>query len=246
METQPKSYLLPISILLAAVIVAGAVIFNANAKLNGGMAKGDPNEPTAPAVSPKEAKKILSAASKDFIVLGDPKAKVEIVEFSDFQCPFCAKFHKEAGEQIRKDYIETGKAKMVLFDLVFLGPESVRAAEATHCAGDQKKYWTYHDKLLNFFDSHLAKGREDENGSAFSDANLNKFAKEIGLDTAAFSSCLSSGKYASKIERGQEIATQVLGAELSTPSIFVNGELIQGAQPYRVFKEVIEKALKNS
>lgn len=230
---------MPVSILAAGVLIAGALIYNTGAKrlaVDDGAGGG---QLTA------NVGAVLDGAVKDRVVLGDVKAPVALVEFADFQCPFCGKFHLESGERLRKEYIETGKVKMTLVDLAFLGPESVQAAQAAHCAGDQKKYWGYHDKLYGFlWDNYYAKGKNGENVGAFSDDNLKKFAVELGLKAGEFNQCLDSKKYAATVEDGYKAAQAVLGDRLSTPSVFINGKLVQGAQPYDVFKAAIEEALK--
>jgi protein-disulfide isomerase len=234
-NNQPSSYLLPVSILIAAVLVAGALVYNAGVRSTGGADSGGPVA---------NVLKILEAEAADRVVLGDAKAPVTVYEFGDFQCPFCGKFHKETGGQIREEYIKTGKVKMIFIDLAFLGPESVQAAQAAHCAGDQGKYWAYHDFLYNhLWDNYFAQNKNGENVGAFSNDNLKSFAKTLGLDAAKFNECLDSGKFADKVDAGRQAAEATLGQRLSTPSIFVQDQLIQGAQPYAVFKDAIEKAL---
>ncbi len=228
--------MLPISILVAAVVVAGALVYNAGSR--GSVSPEEENSVVA------NVGKILGSASQDQVVLGDPKAPVKIVEFADFQCPFCGRFHKEAGAQIREEYIKTGKANIVMIDLAFLGPESTQAAMAAHCAGDQGKYWAYSDYLYEYlWDNYYAQSKNGENVGAFSDANLKKFAKALGLDSGKFDQCLDSKKYAGKVEAGNQTASAALRQRLSTPSIFVGEKLIQGAQPYEVFKQAIEEEL---
>lgn len=240
-NNQQKSWFLPASILLAAVLVSGALVYNIGVKKTvvGGGVEGE--ELVA------NVGEILTDAAKDKVILGDPNAPVTLLEFGDFQCPFCGKFHLESGELLREEYINTGKVKMVYVDLAFLGAESVQAAQAAHCAGDQDNYWAYHDYLYGYlWDNYYAQGKNGENVGGYSDANLKSFARELGLDGDKFDQCLDSGKYIGKVEAGSEYAQAVLGGRLSTPTIFVGEKLIQGAQPYSIFKQAIEEALKNS
>jgi protein-disulfide isomerase len=106
-------------------------------------------------------------------LLGNPKATVTIIEYSDYQCPFCGKFYRDTLQAVKTNYIQTGKISFVYRDFDFLGPESFRASEATWCAKEQGKYWEYQGYLFNH--------QNGENGGAFSDENLKLFAAELGL-----------------------------------------------------------------
>jgi protein-disulfide isomerase len=116
----------------------------------------------------------------------------------------------------------------------FLGDESVLAAEASECAGDQNKFWEYHDYLF----SHQG----GENQGAFSAENLKKFAAELSLDTTAFNQCMDSGKYKEKVNGEKAFASQ-LGVE-STPSFLINGTPLVGAQPYESFVKLFDSFAK--
>jgi protein-disulfide isomerase len=119
--------------------------------------------------------------------LGDPNAPVTIVEYADFQCPFCEKVFQSVLPQIKTKYIASGKANFVFQDFAFLGPESTRAAEAAKCAGAQGKFWDYHDTLYQ--------SQNGENQGAFADPKLKGFAKTLGLDITQFNTCLTTKKY---------------------------------------------------
>ena len=171
-------------------------------------------------------------------MLGDANAKVTIIEFGDYQCPSCRMFWKEIEPRLKKDYIDTGKAKLVFrdFPIVQIHPESIMAAMAVDCAGDQNKYWQFHDKVF----------REQYNRGddivRFKDIDLKKWAKDTGLDTAAFNQCLDSGKYKEEVLKDKADGDQV-GIQ-GTPTFFINGKVIGGAQPYPVFKNVLDDLLK--
>lgn len=164
---------------------------------------------------------------------GDPDAPVTIVEFSDFQCPYCGRFAADAGRQIHEQYVEPGLVRFGYQHFAFLGPESQKAAEASECAAEQGAFWPYHDMLF---------GRiTGENQGSLSPAGLKQYAAEVGLDAEAFDACLDSGKYVSLV--GSETATaQSLGVT-GTPSFLVNGRPLVGAQPFEVFQQVIEAEL---
>ena len=115
-----------------------------------------------------------------------------------------------------------------------MGEESFRAAEAARCAGEQGRFWEYHDKLF--------KSQNGENEGAFADANLKKFAGDLKLDTAKFNACFSSGKYKSAVEASTEGGRKA-GVN-GTPATFVNGKLVSGAVPFATFKQLVETELK--
>jgi protein-disulfide isomerase len=136
--------------------------------------------------------------------------------------------------KLKSDYIDTGKVRFVYQDFAFLGQDSTTAAEATHCAAEQGKFWEYHDYLL--------KNQGQEN-AGWASANKQKiFAKTLGLNTSKFNQCLDSRKYQKKVE-DQTNAGKNYGVS-GTPTVFINGQKIVGAQPYNVFKQAIDSALK--
>ncbi len=236
-ETQQKDYWLPISVLVAAVMIAGAVIYSAG--------RDDSVSPTASLETAANGEVGVGNAA----VLGDPNAPVTLVEFGDYQCPFCARFFSQTESLIKTEYIAAGKVRMAYRNLVILGPESQAAAEAAECAKDQGKFWDYHDAL---FTAELDEDKNDDgqiNGSSENSGNLKKelfmnLASNLGLNAAQFGSCIGSNKYASEIEADIQAAQAVLGPRDGTPTSFVNGQKIVGAQPYAVFKAAIDEALK--
>ena len=117
------------------------------------------------------------------------------------------------------------------FPLTSIHPEAFKASEAAHCAGDQGKYWEYHDRLF-------------QNQRALQVDALKKHAADLGLDAAAFNTCLDSGRYSARVRQGlQEGAALGVG---STPSVFINGRLVQGAQPFEAFKDIIDEELQRT
>ena len=140
-------------------------------------------------------------------------------------------------------YVKTGKVRFVYKHFAFLGDESRLAAEASECAGDQDKFWQYHDFLYNhIWNNYYGKGQQGENVGAFSKDNLKKFASTVGLDQGVFSKCFDSGKYKQKVAADTELGR--LNGVSGTPSAFVNGEILVGAQPFSAFQTAIEEALK--
>ncbi len=216
---------LPISILIAAVLISGTILYSKN------NSTPQPGQPTPGA----KAKVDIKISPEDH-VLGNEDAKVTIVEFSDFQCPFCRSFWKDTLSQIRTEYIDTGKAKLVYkhFPLDF-HPSAKIAAQASECASEQSKFWEMHDKIY---------AEQEKLGTGtvqFTAKDLKKWAVQIGLEAKAFNACLDSGKYAARVDSDAAYGAQ-LGVS-GTPSFFVNGQLTVGAQPFATFKALIDTEL---
>jgi len=166
--------------------------------------------------------------------IGDPDAPVKIIVYSDFQCVYCMQYWDETELKIIEFYVQTGKAYYEYRSFGdFLGPESAAAAEAAYCAGDQGKFWEYHDIL---FINWTGEGSGD-----FSPDRLEQYADGISLDVKDFSKCLADGTYKSWIER--DVANAQADGVRATPSFLINGKLVEGAQPFNVFQNEIEAAL---
>ena len=160
---------------------------------------------------------------------GNDNAPVTIVEFSDFQCPFCAKFYTQTLPQIEEEYIKTGKARLVYRDFPLDSHKnSQKAAEASECADDQGKFWEMHNIMF-------------DNQDSIGVSSLKKYAENIGLDTAKFNECLDSGKYQAEVQK--DLADGQKYGVTGTPAFFINGRLVSGAQPFDVFKGIIDEEL---
>ncbi|KKW28858.1 MAG: DsbA oxidoreductase [Parcubacteria group bacterium GW2011_GWB1_52_7] len=159
-----------------------------------------------------------------------------VVEFSDFQCPFCGRFYKNVEPRLLDEYVKTGKVRFVYRDFAFLGDESTWAAEAAECADEQGKFWEYHN--------YLFERQNGENQGAFSKVNLKSFAKAVGLEGSKFDQCFDGGKYTAEVEKDLADA-RALGVN-ATPTSFINGVKVTGAVPYESFKVSIEEALANA
>ena len=188
----------------------------------------------APAVAPSGDQPAVPTAradidSDDDAVKGNSDAPVEIVEFSDFQCPFCERFYTDTLPQLESEYINTGKVKLAFRDFpLSIHPMAKPAALAAECAGDQGKYWEYHDKIF-------------ENQGRLSADVWDDFATEIGLNVGTFNSCVSSGKHNAEIDA--DFAAGRAAGVTGTPAFFINGKLLVGAQPFEAFKQVIDAEL---
>ncbi len=172
---------------------------------------------------------------------GDRTATLTLIEFSDYQCPFCARHFRETLPQLENEYISTGKVKYVFrdFPIESIHPQAFKAAEAANCAGRQGEYWKMHDRL---FAEQNALGLQD----------LSQHARALGLDLATFQQCLEGGKEVAEIRK--DIAEGQKAGVTGTPTFFFGRtepnetkikvlRVIRGAQPYAVFREVIESLL---
>ena len=158
---------------------------------------------------------------------GAASAPVTIVEFSDFQCPYCRQVAPTL-KQIRDKYGDRVRVVWKDFPLTQIHPQAFKAGEAGHCAAEQGKFWEYHDRLF-------------ANQEALQPTDLKRHAADLGLDRAKFDACLDSSKYGDRVREGVAQGSR-LGVN-STPTMYVNGRLVSGAQPYEVIAAVIEEEL---
>lgn len=167
-------------------------------------------------------------------IKGNPAAKVTILEFSDFQCPYCALYATQIYPQLDEKYIKTGKVKYLFRPLVLpQHPQAQKATEAAECAGDQGKYWEMHDLL--FAQQSLWAGKADAVNT------FKGFAQKLGLEAGLFQQCLDSGKYAS-IPTENAADARRLGVT-GTPSFFIGNRSLPGVYPLEAFVQVIEEEL---
>jgi protein-disulfide isomerase len=170
--------------------------------------------------------------------LGDAGAKVTIIEFGDYQCPSCRLFWKDVEPRLKKDYIDKGTVRLVFrdFPIVEIHPEAIVAAVAAQCAAEQGKYWQYHDKVFR---------EQDNRGDdiiRFKVTDLKKWAADLRFDTAAFNQCVDSARYKDEVTKDYADGS-ALGIQ-GTPTFFINGRFVGGAQAYPVFKKIIDEELK--
>ncbi|MBI5728806.1 MAG: DsbA family protein [Candidatus Magasanikbacteria bacterium] len=188
-----------------------------------------PSQPSAPTAGTP-----VNVGVGHFPVKGKASAKVTVIEFADFRCPFCERFYKDAGRGIMKDYVDTGKVKFYFRGYAFLGPASTAAAEASECANEQGQFWKFHDWMYD--------NQAPESDTAYySKENLITYAVNLGLNRASFASCLNSDKYAAKVN--QDLSEGQAAGVNGTPTTFVNGMPIVGAVPYAQIKAAIDQAL---
>ncbi|MFH0874846.1 MAG: DsbA family protein [archaeon] len=208
-------------ILLVISIYTGG-FGGSKSKVQGITQEAQPTQPTAPSLD-------MKSLVDDDAVKGDKNAPVTIVEWSDFECPYCARFYQQTFGQIEKEYIETGKVKFIYRDFPLgFHVNAQKAAEAAECAGEQGKFWEMHDKLF-------------EQGVSGGIDSFKQFAKDIGLDASKFNECIDSGKMASEIAKDTQDG-QAAGIT-GTPGFVINGKLVVGAQPFENFKQIIDEGL---
>ena len=234
------------TIILVSLVVAGAVLYSNSNKGNNVVINGNtPNnqqpqnqQPTGP----------VSVSSDDDPVLGDKNAPLTMIEFSDYECPFCKRHFTDVYPQLKKDYIDTGKLKLVFRDFIAVpshNPLATSQAIAASCAKDQggdSMYFRYHDAIFT---------KTISNGNGMAVSELPAIAKSLGLNVSTFQGCLDSNKY--KDEVTKDIADASKAGVNGTPSFFVgkstsngtiNGTIIVGAQPFAAFKVIIDEILK--
>lgn len=165
---------------------------------------------------------------------GPADAPVKIVDFSDFGCSFCGSFARNQGVQLRQEYEATGKVRFEFKHFIIGGQRTRDAALAAECAADQGRFWDYHDTLF---------ARQGTSSDPFNRSALKQYAVQLGLDTAQFNACLDSNKHLEKVTRDSADG-RGLGVN-ATPTFFVNGQKIEGAQPYSVFKAAVDAALSS-
>jgi len=183
------------------------------------------------------AQRLISDGSP---IVGDPQALITILEWGDYQCTFCYRFHESSLQTITEEYIQPGKARLVFKDFPLNGPDSILAAEASHCAADQGRFWQYHHELY-------ANWAGERTGWINRDS-LNKFAKSVGLDLEKFNSCLDQHKYRQKVLELEQLGREI-GID-ATPSFLIFDDQkvikIKGNQPIDVFRKAIEELSNNS
>jgi protein-disulfide isomerase len=168
-------------------------------------------------------------------IMGDSNAPITILEWGDYQCTFCYKFHQNTLDIINEDFIKTGKVKLIFKDFPLNGPDSLLAAEASYCAQDQEKYWQYHDELYSNWGG--------ERTGWITRESLDEFGNAVNLNLDEFNTCLDEHKYQSKVISLNEFGKEV-GID-ATPSFLVFNDKkiikIRGNQPLEVFLKTFDE-----
>lgn len=200
----------------------------------GNQAQGGNQPPAAPEVTELDESMWDRVVADAAAAVGEEDAPVTMVEFTDYQCPFCARYFEDTYGQVMENYVETGQVRYLTRDLPLSFHQNAEdAALAARCAGDQDAYMAMHDALF-------------ENQDGWSNASdpqeqFVSYAQELGLNTGSFTSCYENGTYTEAIQEDLALAREV-GAT-GTPTFFINGTKLVGAQPYTAFEAEIEDAL---
>jgi protein-disulfide isomerase len=165
-------------------------------------------------------------------VRGVANAPVTIEEWADFQCPACGQFARLTEPQLLSTYVAKGQVSLVFHHFAFLGQESSWAAEAAECAGEQGKFFEFHDKLYA--------SQAGENRGAFAKANLKKLGSDLGL-ASSFNACVDSGRYSQTVRDDTKVG-EGRGVQ-ATPTLFVNGRKIEGAATIDQLRSIIDPLL---
>jgi protein-disulfide isomerase len=230
--TFKRSYLYSVLVVLAfsAGILVGYAAWGNNA--GAVQTSQTANQSSAPVIEAPVATEELQYVrydvfSEDAYAFGPEDAPITIVEFGDFQCPFCRRWHAEVYQPLLASY--PGQIRMVYrhLPLTSIHPDAFAAAEAAMCAGEQDAFWQYNEKLFS--------------SETLGTAVYAQYAQELNLDMTAFEACMTEHRYQQAIQKDSDFAVD-LGIR-STPTFFINGLAIVGAQPLNVFQQVIDKEL---
>lgn len=230
---------IPTAILIVGVMISASILYVGNAG-TASIFKAAQN--TAPTPTPTVIQNPSSLIDPTDPVLGSAHAKVTIVEFSDFQCPFCRQFSISTFGQIKSTYIDTGKVRLIYRDFpLSFHPSAKPAALAAQCAQEQGKFWEMHDKIFGEQQKKEPDPSTVSTTMTFTVADLKNWASQIGLNMAQFNSCFDSGKYNDRIDADSKAGTDA--GVSGTPTFFINGQAVVGAQPFSVFQAAIDQAL---
>ncbi len=232
------------AIIFASIVISGSLVF-LGIQTNGAMTDDEfgtrieawvqAQQAAAQGGQGAQAGAVRNVSADDDAIKGDKDAPVTIIEFSDYQCPFCQRFAVETLPQIQANYIDTGKVNLVYRDFpISSHADAMPAAIAAECARDQggdDSYYDYHDQIFA------------NSTRSMTPAILEGYAANLSLNAAEFSECLSSQKFLAEAQKDLQEG-QAAGVS-GTPAFFVNGRFIEGAQPYATFEAAIEDALKN-
>ncbi len=219
------------SIIFGAMLISGSILYSGYSIVKNSSFVSNPN--LAGEVKGEATDPVSIKSRNQEPVLGNKNAKVTIVEFADFQCPYCQSFFNQTFPEIEKKYIETGKVKYIFrhYPLSFHVNAEISSV-AAECANIEGKFWEYHDLLF-------ANAQPD--GTNLALADLKKYGTTLGLGSK-FDQCLDS-KATLEIVKG-DFSEGTKGGITGTPSFFINGQKLVGAQPFAKFEEAIEAALK--
>jgi protein-disulfide isomerase len=246
-ENSSNNNNLQLTIIVAAVLIASSVAYlGYMMSKNGGNSTGGDFDKRVEAgieayiqkqeekaredeIAANKPQKVDNISIDDDAILGDENAPITIVEFSDYECPFCKRANDDAITKVREKYVESGDVRIVYRDFpLSFHPNAVTAAIAAECAGDQDKYYEMHDAI---FDSNQTLNAD----------HLKELAVNIGLNTGTFNTCLDNETHKEEVEA--DMAEGQRYGVTGTPAFFINGWHLKGAKPFSAFEEIIEQEL---
>ncbi len=243
-EYRPNPFLIPLSIIVAGAIVAGAILYNGRAAnianaTSLAAATATTATPTQAAVSTQTYTVSLADANTQ----GNANAKVAFIEFSDYQCPYCQQLFQSTLPSLHQNYFDNGKVFHVFkdFPLTSIHPNAMVGALGARCAGEQGKYWEMHDKLYT------------TDQSTNDATKIEQYASDLGLNTSQFNDCLTNAKYQNDVntdmDQGNKLGVQgtptILIGKIDHKKNTVTGHVIFGAYPYSTFQQELDKVLKS-
>ncbi len=251
MDDKPNAILTtPVAILLGAAIISVSILMHGGViKVGAGVRAGAPvaQAPTQPVPEQPQAPTSATVSVDDDPVLGDPNAPITMIEFSDYECPFCKRHFDQVYPTLKKEYIDTGKVKLVFRDypLPFHDPMATYEAQAANCArenGGDAAYFKLHDEMFN---------KTASNGNGLTKDQIKQMANDLGLNGNSIIACADSDKY--KDEIAKDMADGSAAGVSGTPSFFIgksdasgtiDGKILVGAQPITAFQQVLNEVLK--
>lgn len=239
----PLAIVLGSFVIAIAILISGGVIQLQGVKTLGAKASPLSQVGASPLPQVEEPAGPVEVSLDDDPIIGDKNAPITMIEFSDYECPFCKRYFDQTFSDIKKDYVDTGKLKIVFRDLPlsFHDPMATTEAIAANCAREQggdSKYFQFHDEVFK---------RTTSNGDGLNREKIDKIAADVGLNAVNFKTCLDSEKYRDEVEKDLADASLV-GAD-GTPTFFIGkseegnkivGTKLVGAQPYSAFKTILD------
>jgi protein-disulfide isomerase len=222
-ERKQTLTVLVIIALIAVLLIGGAAVYQ--------LLRGRPEQPSLQA----STKPLPANPEPNGRAWGPADAPIKIEEYLDYQCPACGAYANQFEPGVVDAFSKSGKVRYEVRSISFIGQESVDAAQAVLCAADQNKFWEMHNSIFA--------NQQGENQGAFSKARLKEIASVVGLDTAAFNTCLDSDKYASKVAQERDEGDK--RGVTQTPTFFVNGKMYVGTHSADDFRRIFAEVAPN-
>ncbi len=222
--------------MVVAVCLVGIGLYLALGKDDGAADTASNKQPKAATQSDQTS----PPAAPTELVIGNANAPITIIEYGDYKCPKCNEFHETAGKDIRREWVDTGKAKIVYRPYPLFGEDSGLALYASFCAAEQGKFTAYHDKLFHhMWTNYFSKGNYDAAiEKLFSPEKLGELAGQVGLDATAFTTCAAGRTHADAYNTAVDKAAG--DSVQGTPTLVIGGQKIVGPQPYNVYKALLQ------